>query len=162
MKIEKANKDEHEILTEITKKSKAFWGYSQEQMAQWNDALAITKEYIQTNFVFKLIIENQVIGYYSYFNTEPTVVKLDNLFVLPNYIGKGFGNYLMDDFLNRIKENSDIVFSSSKKWGDNGKPSCPMLNRLISVNDLPIMWPKSHPQASQIVRNTRNGVEKCQ
>jgi N-acetylglutamate synthase-like GNAT family acetyltransferase len=108
MKIEKANKEDHEILTEITKKSKAFWGYSEEQMAQWNDALAITKEYIQTNFVFKLIIENQVIGYYSYFNTEPTVVKLDNLFVLPNYIGKGFGNYLMDNFLNRIKENSDI------------------------------------------------------
>jgi GNAT superfamily N-acetyltransferase len=108
MKIEKANSDDYEILTEITKLSKAFWGYSEEQMAQWNDALTITKAYIQTNFTYKLIKENQVIGYYSYFITESITIKLDNLFVLPTYIGKGFGNYLMDDFLNRIKENRDI------------------------------------------------------
>ena len=108
MKIEKANSDDHKILTEITKKSKAFWGYSEEQIVQWNDVLTITKEYIQTNFAYKLIKENQVIGYYSYFNAETYIVKLDNLFVLPEYIGKGFGNYLMDDFLNRINENRDI------------------------------------------------------
>ena len=108
MKIEKANSNDHEILTEITKKSKAFWGYSEEQMTQWNDALTITNEYIQTNFVYKLTKENQVIGYYSYFNSEVAIIKLDNLFVLPEYIGKGFGNQLMQDFLNRIKENRDI------------------------------------------------------
>ena len=108
MNIEKANNDDHEILTEITKKSKAFWGYFNEQMTQWNDALTITKEYIQTNFAYKLIQENKVIGYYSYFNTEIYTVKLDNLFVLPEYIGKGYGNYLMDNFLNRIKENRDV------------------------------------------------------
>ena len=28
--------------------------------------------------------------------------------MLPEYIGKGFGNYLMLDFLNRIKENRDV------------------------------------------------------
>ncbi|HCQ13397.1 GNAT family N-acetyltransferase [Flavobacterium sp.] len=108
MNIEKANSDDHEILTEITKKSKAFWGYSEEQMTQWNDALTITKDYIQTNFAYKLIQENQVIGYYSYFNSEAAIIKLDNLFILPEYIGKGFGNQLMQDFLNRIKENCDI------------------------------------------------------
>lgn len=108
MRIEKANSDDHKILTEITKKSKAFWGYSEEQMAQWEEVLTITKEYIQTNFAYKLINESEVIGYYSYFNTETYIVKLDNLFVLPEYIGKGFGNYLMDDFLNRIKENDHI------------------------------------------------------
>ena len=108
MKVEKANSDDYEILTEITKKSKAFWGYSEEQMTQWNDALTITQEYIQTHFVYKLTKENQVIGYYSYFNSEAAIIKLDNLFVLPEYIGKGFGNQLMQDFLNRIKENRDI------------------------------------------------------
>jgi N-acetylglutamate synthase-like GNAT family acetyltransferase len=108
LNIEKANSDDHEILTEITKSAKAFWGYSNNQMAQWNDALTISKEYIESNFAYKLIKENQVIGYYSYFHLENTIVKLDNLFVLPNYIGKGFGNYLILDFLNRIKENCGI------------------------------------------------------
>lgn len=108
MNIEKANSDDHEILTEITKKSKAFWGYSEEQMTQWNDALTITQEYIQTNFAYKLTKENHLIGYYSYFHSEAAIIKLDNLFVLPEYIGKGFGNQLMQDFLNRIKENRDV------------------------------------------------------
>ena len=108
MRIEKANSDDHKILTEITKKSKAFWGYSNEQMTQWNDALTITQEYIQTNFTYNLTKENHVIGYYSYFNSEAAIIKLDNLFVLPEYIGKGIGNYLMQDFLNRIKENRDV------------------------------------------------------
>ncbi len=108
MKIEKANTDDHEILSEITKLSKAFWGYSSEQMQLWNDALTITKEYIETNLTYKFVYENKVIGYYSYFNIDTTIIKLDNLFLLPDYIGKGLGNYLMDDFLNRIKEDSHI------------------------------------------------------
>jgi hypothetical protein len=32
MKIEKASVEDNEILTEFTKKSKAFWGYSEEQL----------------------------------------------------------------------------------------------------------------------------------
>lgn len=108
MKIEKATNDDHEILTEITKKSKAFWGYSEEQMAQWNDSLTITKKYLQTNFVYKLINENQVCGYYSYFKNDTTSIKLDNLFVLPNCIGEGYGQRLMLDFLNRIEDHRDI------------------------------------------------------
>lgn len=151
MKIEKANIDDHEILTEITKLSKAFWGYSEEQMAQWNDALTITKAYIQTNFTYKLIKENQVIGYYSYFITESTTVKLDNLFVLPTYIGKGFGNYLMDDFLNRIKENRDIkkvildadpnAESFYKKFGFTtiGKIETSIENRFLPIMELKLV-----------------------
>lgn len=108
MKIEKVNSADHEILTEITKKSKAFWGYSEDQMQLWNDALTITKEHIETNFTYKFLHENRIIGYYSYFNIDSTIIKLDNLFVLPDNIGKGFGNFLMQDFLNRIKENRDI------------------------------------------------------
>jgi ribosomal protein S18 acetylase RimI-like enzyme len=108
MKIEKANSDDHEMLSEITKLSKAFWGYSSEQMQQWNDALTITKENIETNFTYKLVLENKVIGYYSYFHIDTTIIKLDNLFVLPEYIGKGIGNHLMQDFLNRIKENDEV------------------------------------------------------
>lgn len=108
MRIENANSHDHEILSEITKKSKAFWGYSNEQIQLWNDVLTITEEYIETNFTYKFFHENRIIGYYSYFNIETTIIKLDNLFLLPEYIGKGFGKHLMQDFLNRIKENREI------------------------------------------------------
>lgn len=41
-----------------------------------------------------------------FYKSEKTII-LDNLFVLPDFIGKGFGKVLMDDFLVRIK-SSDI------------------------------------------------------
>ncbi|MBC5836198.1 GNAT family N-acetyltransferase [Flavobacterium sp. F372] len=104
--ITKSNIEDDEILTEITKKSKAYWGYSDEQMESWSDLLTITKNYIETNNVYKLLVDNLPIGYYSYIYLSEKEVKLDNLFVLPDYIGSGFGKLLMNDFLNRVK-NSD-------------------------------------------------------
>ena len=73
-------------------------------MTIWSDTLTISEEYIETHFVYKLIQENQVIGYYSYYFENEKTIKLDNLFLLPEFIGKGIGNQLMTDFSHRIKE----------------------------------------------------------
>lgn len=54
--ITKSNAEDCEILTDITKKLKAYWGYSEEQMEYWSDLLTISKAYIETNHVYKLII----------------------------------------------------------------------------------------------------------
>ena len=104
MKIKKASINDHEILTEITKKSKAYWGYSEEQILKWNKNLTISREYIENNSVFTLVNNEKAIGYYSYIVRDEKNVSLDNLFVLPEYIGKGFGKYLMTDFLIRMKD----------------------------------------------------------
>jgi N-acetylglutamate synthase-like GNAT family acetyltransferase len=104
VKIERATINDNEILTEITKKSKAFWGYSEEQMLKWDDDLTISRAYIESNHTFKLLIDDNVIGYYAYSIKEEGIVKLDNLFVLPEYIGKGFGKYLTGDFLKRMRD----------------------------------------------------------
>ena len=104
--ITKSSIEDNVILTEITKKSKAYWGYSDEQMENWSELLTITKNYIEANNVYKLLVDNLVVGYYSYIYLSEKEVKLDNLFV-PNYIGSGFGKLLMNNFLNRVK-NSEV------------------------------------------------------
>ncbi len=104
MKIEKANSCDHEILTTLTKKSKAYWGYSEEQILQWDTNLTISAAYIEDNCTYKLVKDNTIIGYYSYFIIEEMTIKLDNLFVLPAYIAKGFGKHLLDDFVKRVKD----------------------------------------------------------
>jgi N-acetylglutamate synthase-like GNAT family acetyltransferase len=104
MKIERANITDNEILTTITKTSKAYWGYSAEQIQKWDKNLTISQDYIRNNNTFKLVDHDLIIGYYSYLFEDEKVVKLDNLFILPEYIGKGFGKHLLLDFLNRIKE----------------------------------------------------------
>jgi N-acetylglutamate synthase-like GNAT family acetyltransferase len=103
MTIEKANINDNEILTELTKKSKAYWGYSNEQIEIWSELLTITKTYIETNHVFKLVLDNKIVGYYSFIITKEETVQLDNLFILPNYMGKGYGRELMNSLLSQLK-----------------------------------------------------------
>jgi GNAT superfamily N-acetyltransferase len=106
MKLEKANSNDSKVLTAITKKSKAYWGYSEEQIQNWSDSLTITPTYIETTSVYKLVIDTKTIGYYSFFYEDEHTIKLDNLFILPEYIGKGFGRILMYDFLILVKRTN--------------------------------------------------------
>lgn len=119
MEIKKASINDNEILTEITKKSKAYWGYSEEQLLKWDSNLTISKVYIENNTVFTLTNDNKIIGYYSYITKEKNAI-LDNLFILPEYIGKGFGKYLMSHFLNRMKnEKFEKVTLDSEPHAEN-------------------------------------------
>jgi GNAT superfamily N-acetyltransferase len=114
MRLEKANSNDNEVLTAITKKSKAYWGYSDEQIEIWSESLTVSLAYIETKSVYKLVIDTRTVGYYSFFYEDEYTIKLDNLFILPEYIGKGFGRILMDDFLILVKgtDVSKIILDS--------------------------------------------------
>jgi len=119
MTIQTANTADHELLTQITKKSKAFWGYSEDLLLVWDDALTITEHYIIKNKVFKFSADNKIIGYYSYIIEENQIIKLDNLFLLPQYIGKGLGTFLVNDFLNRIQnQNYQKIYLQSEPYAE--------------------------------------------
>ncbi|AYN02442.1 GNAT family N-acetyltransferase [Chryseobacterium sp. 3008163] len=98
MNILKAETEDSELLTTITKSSKAYWGFSEEILKEWEHLLSISKDYIEKNMVYKLVENENIIGYYSYFSIDEKTIKLDNLFILPEFIGKGFGKTLMNDF----------------------------------------------------------------
>lgn len=101
MKILKAETEDSELLTTITKRSKAYWGFSEEILKEWEHLLSISKDYIEKNKVYKLVENENIIGYYSYISIDEKTIKLDNLFILPEFIGKGFGKTLMNDFLEK-------------------------------------------------------------
>jgi len=105
MIVEKANRIDHKELTDLTKKSKSYWGYSPDQIKKWNDELTITQEYVYKNDVFKLSDNGKIIGYYSYLRLILNTVKLDNIFIHPEYIRKGYGKFLMENFIERMKKN---------------------------------------------------------
>jgi len=102
MIISQALPSDHIDLSNITKKSKAYWNYSPEQILLWDQELTITSQYISANHVFNGVSDDMIIGYYSYFPIEKYIVKLDNLFVLPDYIGRGIGGELLQDFTGRV------------------------------------------------------------
>ncbi|KUJ52242.1 GNAT family N-acetyltransferase [Chryseobacterium sp. JAH] len=143
--IIKANADDAKILTEITKRSKAYWGYSDEQMKEWSDLLTITSEYIQNNEVYKLIVNQSTVAYYSYFDIENNSVRLDNLFVSPENISKGYGKLLMNDFILKIKQSqrSRIILdadpNAQKFYESFGFKKIGQIETSIKDRFLPIM-----------------------
>ncbi|MCB9315805.1 MAG: GNAT family N-acetyltransferase [Lewinellaceae bacterium] len=83
-------------MTQITKASKAYWGYSKTQLELWADELTISPAYIEEFLVFKLVSGDTVLAYISLHPGENGRFKLENLFVLPKHIGKGFGKNLLE------------------------------------------------------------------
>lgn len=103
MKIDKALKRDAQALTELTIRSKSHWDYSSEQIENWRDDLEVSETYILEKQVYKLTINKVLIGYFSYFELNDGEVKLENLFIEPQFIGKGFGKILMIDFFEKLE-----------------------------------------------------------
>ncbi|MGH1336369.1 MAG: GNAT family N-acetyltransferase [Aureispira sp.] len=103
MTFRKAQKSDAQDLTELTIRSKAYWGYTQEQMTQWKDDLTISPEYIEQQEVYTLTVEKVLIGYYSFSSLNDQKVKLDNIFIEPNYIRQGYGKILMNAFFDQVR-----------------------------------------------------------
>jgi len=103
MRIEKAKRGDSAILSDITYKGKTFWGYSPEQLERWKNELTISPDYIEKYETYKLVLSEQTIGYYSFLYIENETIKLDNIFLLPEYMGKGYGRMLMQDCIDRSK-----------------------------------------------------------
>ncbi|MCP4123946.1 MAG: GNAT family N-acetyltransferase [Bacteroidetes bacterium] len=103
LKFIKATEKDHRSLTALTLRSKAYWGYSLEQIESWRKILTITKDYIKKNSIFIGKADGKIAGYYSWIKTSNDAVELDNMFLDPEYIGKGNGSLLLEDFLSRMR-----------------------------------------------------------
>lgn len=112
--IVKAEPQDCNALTILTKKSKAYWGYSEELLAQWDAQLTITADYISNNAVYKLVADGSIIGYYSLLKSDTDTIRLDNLFIDPDYIGKGHGKALMHHAISqaRVQNYSAITLDA--------------------------------------------------
>jgi N-acetylglutamate synthase-like GNAT family acetyltransferase len=99
-KIRQARPDECGALTELTMRSKAHWGYDAAFMANVRKDLEVNPEKFMPYFhVYILETENEVIGFYSLRPEDAEAVALEDLFIEPKYIGRGYGKQLWDHSL---------------------------------------------------------------
>ena len=103
MKITQAINKDYAVLTAITIRSKAFWGYTTAQIEGWRHELTITKEYIDRNQVYVLRHDQQLLGYYALDHITKAKAKIDFLFINPEELGKGYGKQLCTDLIKRAK-----------------------------------------------------------
>ena len=91
MRIRRANPGEAEALTALVMRSKAHWGYSQQQLDGWRSALTISAETIARDPVYCAEADGRLAGVMRLKQLDATEALLDDLFVDPAFIGAGVG-----------------------------------------------------------------------
>jgi len=80
-------------LTQIALSAKRHWGYPERWMEIWTPQLTFTSEYFEENESWVAIDGDQQLGFYT-LQDKNGIAWIENLWVLPPYIGKGVGRQL--------------------------------------------------------------------
>ncbi|UAM98344.1 GNAT family N-acetyltransferase [Polaribacter litorisediminis] len=101
--IIKATISDTKQLTAIALQSKAFWGYSDDLIQSWTDELTVTEQMMSEMFVYKFLKDDKIMGFYILNQPKKETIELEFLFVLPEYIGQGIGNQLLQHSFEKAK-----------------------------------------------------------
>ena len=89
------------MLTELTVRSKAYWGYDDSFLESARKELEFQASKFLPDFhVYILEAQGEPLGYFSLISVECNTVELHDLFIEPRYIGKGYGKELWDYAVN--------------------------------------------------------------
>jgi len=95
--IRRARPDESQMLTDLTLRSKAHWGYSASFLERARPELEFHAAKFQPDFhVYVLEVEDKPVGFCSLIPIDRDTVELYDLFVEPGHIGKGYGKELWE------------------------------------------------------------------
>ncbi len=107
--IRRATPDDAAILTELTFRSKAHWGYSAEFMETARLALTITPAMIENSVAFVLEEVGRVCGYYALEKPDGDSILLESLFIDADAIGTGCGEALLKHALAQAAEGGHRI-----------------------------------------------------
>jgi GNAT superfamily N-acetyltransferase len=94
-------KPEHaDALTKITLAAKRHWNYPEHWMQIWLPMLVILPDYISTHETWMAQVNSRPVAYYSLKQTA-NELWLDNLWVLPEHMGRGIGKQLFQHAIER-------------------------------------------------------------
>ncbi|NQZ32735.1 MAG: GNAT family N-acetyltransferase [Oceanospirillaceae bacterium] len=93
-------------LSAIIVKAKGYWQYPPQWMDAWCELLTISADYIDNNAVVMLVDKDVVIGFYAIeYSADQGPARLDNLWIDPVFIGKGYGRQLFEHACNIAFKN---------------------------------------------------------
>jgi GNAT superfamily N-acetyltransferase len=102
MKIERAIHEQAAELTALTIAAKRHWNYPEKWIQIWLPLLTVTANYIRDNETWAAVQNDRRIAYYSLKN-DGGFLWLDNLWVLPEFMGRGIGRELFGHALERSR-----------------------------------------------------------
>jgi GNAT superfamily N-acetyltransferase len=135
--------DEGERLREIAIASKQYWGYAQEEVVRWAAQGDFSPTGLLAKDFFVADADGRAIAFSSLVPGEPAV--LDDLWVEPEWIGKGVGGRLFAAVADRAAE----LGASRLEWRPSRTPSgstpgsapviCATADRASGGRILPVM-----------------------
>ena len=116
VEIRAAEDFEAATITELTLRSKAYWGYSEEFIEACREELSVSPDEIDDKEFHHAVaaIENCIVGYYALKRLSRKRFELRALFVEPAYIGTGIGRALIINAKNHVlsHDGSTIIIQS--------------------------------------------------
>lgn len=91
-----------QIMSAIAQKAKAYWNYPKEWLQLWEKQLTFTADDLKTHWNCGVCIEKKLVGFVM-FSQKERVAEIDNLWVLPEFMGLGIGRKLMTRALSEAK-----------------------------------------------------------
>jgi|SRR5687767_370745 len=101
--IRRAFPEDANMLSQIALAAKAHWGYPDHWMKIWAPLLTFSSEYFEENETWVAEIDSVPIAFYTLQNKDG-IAWMDNLWVLPEYIGHGVGKQLFLDAESRARQ----------------------------------------------------------
>lgn len=101
--IRPARPGEETALSELARRSKAFWGYPKAWLELWESSLRIDAQKLQSYRVEVAEREGAILGLYILAESSPDA-ELDALWVDPDHLRKGVGGLLLRRAMDRARE----------------------------------------------------------
>ncbi|HLO16428.1 MAG TPA: GNAT family N-acetyltransferase [Anaerolineales bacterium] len=93
LEIRRVLPDDSEALSGIAFSAKSHWGYPKRWMEIWEPQLTFSPEYFAENESWVAILDDRLFGFYT-LQEKNGSAWLENLWVSPEFIGKGVGKTL--------------------------------------------------------------------
>lgn len=104
--IRLVNPEEADELTKIALASKRHWGYPERWIEIWTPQLTFYPGYFQANESWAAEVEGRPVAFYTLLD-QHGIAWIENLWVVPELIGKGIGKAL---FLHAVKRSRERRF----------------------------------------------------